>query len=98
MRPPGRAWSISIGKARRRPSSSLLTIKSSVVGGVFWRVAAAMHEHGALEAHHHGAVLVEPARRHRDDPLGRSAFRLALGEHGALGIERVAGEDGMGRL
>src|ERR1700684_113292 len=59
---PRRAWSISIGIARRYPSSCLLSFKRSVIGGFFRRMAAGMDEHGAL------------------------------------GIERVAGEHRMARL
>src|SRR5271155_2600016 len=61
-------------------------------------MAAAMDEHGALEAHHLDAVLVDAPGPDRDDPLGRPALGLALGKNGALGVERVAGEDGVGRL
>src|SRR5271168_4338693 len=57
-----------------------------------------MDEHVALEAHHLHAVLVDAPGQDRDDPLGRPALGLALGKHRALGVERVAGEDGMGRL
>jgi hypothetical protein len=57
-----------------------------------------MDEHRALEAHHLDAVLVDAARQDSDNPLRRAALRLALMEDGALGIERVAGEDRMGRF
>src|SRR5271169_941284 len=95
---PRRAWSISIGIARRYPSSCLPQFKRSVIGGFFGRMAAAMDEHGALEAHHLDAVLVDAPGPDRNDPLGRPALGLALGKNGALGVERVAGEDGVGRL
>src|SRR5271168_2270742 len=57
-----------------------------------------MDEHVALEAHHLGAVLVDAPGQDRDDPLGRPALGLALGKNCALGVKRVAGEDGVGRL
>src|SRR5580692_2526918 len=95
---PGRAWSISIGIARRYPSSCLLSFKRSVIGGFFRRMAAAMDEHGAFETHHLDVVLVDTPRLDGDDPLGWSTLGLALVQHGALGIERVAGEHRMARL
>src|ERR1700679_1115935 len=95
---PRRAWSISIGIARRYPSSCLLSFERSVIGGFFRRMAAAMDEHGAFETHHLGAVLVDASRLDCDDPLGWSALGLALVQYGALGIERVASEHRMARL
>src|SRR5271163_1435859 len=95
---PRRAWSISIGIARRYPSSCLPLFKRSVIGGYFRRMAAAMDEHGAFETHHLGVVLVNTPRPDCDDPLGWSALGLTLMQHGALGIERVASEHRMARL
>src|ERR1700739_3100634 len=95
---PRWAWSISTGIARRYPSSCPPLFNRSVIGGFFRRMAAAMDEHGAFETHHFGVVLVNTPRADCDDPLGWSALGLALVQHGALGIERVAGEHRMARL
>src|ERR1700722_3660858 len=95
---PRRAWSVSIGIARRYPWSCLPLLKRSVIGGFFWRMAAAMDEHGAFETHHLGVVLVNTPRPDCDDPLGWSALGLTLMQHRALGIERVAGEHRMAGL
>ncbi len=56
-------------------------------------MTTAIHEHGALEAHHPNAVLVDATGQYGDDPLRGTALGLALVEHRALGIERIAGED-----
>src|SRR5258708_38085271 len=95
---PGRAWSISIGIARRYPSSCLPLFKRSVIGGFFRRMAATMDEHGAFETHHLGVVLVNAPRPDCDDPLGWSALGLTLMQHGALALQPVAGTHRMARL
>src|ERR1700730_3668079 len=95
---PRRTWSISIGIARRYPSSCLPLFKRSVIGCCSRGMAAAMDEHGAFETHRLGVVLVNTPRTACDDPLGWSALGLTLMQHGALGIERVARDPGMARL
>src|SRR5260370_92605 len=95
MTVPRRGWSISIGIARRYPSSCLPLFKRSVIGGFFRRMAAAMNEHGAFETHHLGVVLVNTPRPDRDDPLRWSALGLTLMQHGAPAIGCVAGEHRM---
>lgn len=64
--------------------------KSSIIGKFFWRLTSAMHEHRTLEAHHLNAVLIYATRENRHDALHGPAFRLALMEHGALRVQRVA--------
>ena len=44
------------------------------------RVAAAMNEHVALEAHDLDTVLVDATRRDRHDPLSRPALGLAFAQ------------------
>src|SRR5436190_14419114 len=51
---------------------------------LFW------HEHRALVADENRAVGLAADGAHRDDPLGRTRLRLALRQHLALGVDRVA--------
>ncbi len=52
----------------------------------------------ALEGHEHGAVRLEAARAHGDEALAGPALRRALGEHLAVGVDRVADEHGRRQL
>src|SRR6516164_6510342 len=98
---------VELGRLRHEPTVRNWRLNSkwfariraifSVTGGRF-RGAALVNEHRALERHHYRAVLVETAGLDRDDALAGPAVRLALREDFALGIERVAGENGRGRL
>src|SRR5262245_30090866 len=70
-------------------STSLATGPSAPSSGAR---AVPWHEHGALERHEHGAVGLEPARAHGDEAFARPALGETLGEHLAVGIDRVADE------
>src|ERR1700723_478742 len=85
-------WAAAAVRHRSRGA----TARRSVVGGFLGGVATAMDEHGALEAHHFLAALVDATSGDCDDPLRRPALRLALGEDSALGIEGVASEHWVG--
>src|SRR5208283_137871 len=51
----------------------------SVIGVLFWRVAAFVDQHRSLKAHHFHAVLIHPTGENGHDSLRRPALRLALG-------------------
>src|SRR5579884_2426449 len=73
-----------------RISPNIRLMVTSRAGSILDAVAALRHQHGALEADEDGAVGLAAGGAHGDDALGRARIRLALGEHLALGIERVA--------
>src|SRR5580693_1471506 len=83
--------SVIVPSPRRPPPGS-------IIRRLLRRVAALVDQHRALEAHHRGAVLIQPPGGDGHDPLRGAALRLALVQDRALGVEGVAREDGVGGL
>src|SRR5690349_2137612 len=81
------------------PGNRVPTSTTSFHSGIGLRAVAdrgmraAVHEQGAFEADHDGAVLVAPARADGDDAHVRPRLRVAHLEHLGLRVDRVALED-----
>src|SRR5262245_12798152 len=88
-------WRARMPRGSGRSGSWLAVIVApprSIVRKVIDRMAALRHQHAALEADEHHAVLFAANGAHRDDALGRALRRLALRQHLGLRIDRVADE------